>query len=223
MGKSNLVLWARVVLEKPDDYLILDTETTGITVNDVVIQLGIIDLRGNVVLDSLIKPHPSVNVGVEATRIHGINVDMLENAPLFGELYPKLKEIIVGKKVLIYNADFDLRLLKQTCLKEGLHLLDIDADCVMLKYSEYVGQWSGTHNDFKFQKLKGGNHTAIGDCRATHKVIKKMSKEMNQNDLYRVNSGSPTIVSNLTSQLQELERTEQKKSSNYRRWWEFWK
>jgi DNA polymerase-3 subunit epsilon len=46
----------------------------------------------------------------------------------------------------------------------------------MLAYSKYVGEWNDYRKDFKWQKLQGGDHSALGDCRATLEVIKKMAK-----------------------------------------------
>jgi DNA polymerase-3 subunit epsilon len=46
----------------------------------------------------------------------------------------------------------------------------------MLKYAEFVGEWNDYHGNYRYQKLPGGDHTAVGDCRATLKVIKKMAK-----------------------------------------------
>lgn len=45
----------------------------------------------------------------------------------------------------------------------------------MKVYSAFVGEWSDYHKSFKFQRLTGGDHTAIGDCKATLALLKKMS------------------------------------------------
>jgi len=47
--------WAREVLANKKDYVILDTETTGLGCAEIV-QIGIIDLDGKILLDSLVKP-----------------------------------------------------------------------------------------------------------------------------------------------------------------------
>ena len=54
--KDGAINIAREILKHKEDYVILDTETTGLGDSDVIIQISIIDLDGNVLMDSLIKP-----------------------------------------------------------------------------------------------------------------------------------------------------------------------
>ena len=54
--KNGVIDFAQDVLNNKNNYVILDTETTGLGDNDVIVQLGILDLNGNVLLDTLIKP-----------------------------------------------------------------------------------------------------------------------------------------------------------------------
>lgn len=67
--RQEVITWARRVVAE-GEALILDTETTGLEAHDEVIQLAIVDMRGNVVLQSLVRP--TVPVGTEARAIHGI-------------------------------------------------------------------------------------------------------------------------------------------------------
>jgi hypothetical protein len=67
--RQDGITWARRVVEE-GEALILDTETTGLEAHDEVIQLAIVDMRGNVILQSLVRP--TVPVGTEARTIHGI-------------------------------------------------------------------------------------------------------------------------------------------------------
>lgn len=36
----------------------------------------------------------------------------------------------------------------------------------MLRYAAYVGAWKGARHGYRWHKLGGGDHTALGDCRA---------------------------------------------------------
>src|SRR5207249_12089207 len=54
-ARQDVITWARQVVEESET-LILDTETTGLDDDDEVIQLAIIDMQGNVLLDTLAKP-----------------------------------------------------------------------------------------------------------------------------------------------------------------------
>lgn len=48
-------------------------------------------------------------------------------------------------------------------------------DCAMLRYAEWVGEWNNYHNSFCWQKLEGGDHSALGDCATTLAVLEKMA------------------------------------------------
>jgi DNA polymerase-3 subunit epsilon len=179
---NQMVIWARNVINNKGKYVILDTETTGLGKNDVIVQIGITDVNGNILLESLVKPSKRKRISKDATAIHGIHIKILENMPSFKDLYGDFIKIIKGKTVLIYNAEFDIRLLMQTVDQDGFSLKNFYAECVMKAYSVFIGEWSNHHNDFKFQKLRGGNHSAIGDCKATIQVIKEMADA----DLFQV-------------------------------------
>ena len=166
---------AQDILNNKFNYVIFDTETTGLGENDVIIQVGILDLEGNVLMNTLIKPTKRKRISAEATAIHGITMKMLLDAPTFKEIYPRFTEIIRNKTVLIYNAKFDTRLYWQTAAQDGFEEMSYNFLCVMLLNSVFVGEWSDYHGNFKYQQLPGGDHTAIGDCKATLELLKKMA------------------------------------------------
>jgi DNA polymerase-3 subunit epsilon len=45
----------------------------------------------------------------------------------------------------------------------------------MIKHAEWVGEWDDYHRSFRWQKLQGGDHSALGDCLATLEIIKKIA------------------------------------------------
>jgi DNA polymerase-3 subunit epsilon len=44
-------------------------------------------------------------------------------------------------------------------------------------YAQFVGDWNEYHGNYKWQRLPGGDHSALGDCRATLAVLKEMAAE----------------------------------------------
>ncbi|NJO78661.1 MAG: hypothetical protein HC827_09085 [Cyanobacteria bacterium RM1_2_2] len=42
-------------------------------------------------------------------------------------------------------------------------------------YSQWVGEWNELHGDYRWQKLPSGDHSALGDCRATLTIIQEMA------------------------------------------------
>ncbi|MDC1394928.1 3'-5' exonuclease [Bacteroidia bacterium] len=173
--RNNIILHSQRIVNNKDNYVILDTETTGLKKNDVILQLGLIDLDGNVLMDTLIKPSKRKRFSASATAIHGISMASVKNAPTFSELYPEIRRVIRDRELLIYNAPFDVRILEQTAEQDDIELESWNATCVMNLYNGYVGEWNSHYNSIKWQKLPSGDHSAIGDCLATLKILNKMA------------------------------------------------
>jgi len=180
--RQGVITWARQVVEE-SEALILDTETTGLEAHDEVIQLAIVDMQGNVLLQSLVRP--TIPVGTEARAIHGITNEVLAEAPYFSQLHDTIAGLLGNRSILAYHADFDRRLLAQTCAKYGLPPLAVAAwDCVMERYAHFWGERSapGQH---KPQSLSHactqqginihGHHEAVTDCLLTLALIKAMA------------------------------------------------
>ena len=45
----------------------------------------------------------------------------------------------------------------------------------MYLYNIYVGEWNYLYDNIKWQKLPGGDHSAIGDCKATLELLRKIA------------------------------------------------
>lgn len=166
--------WAYELLQK-DDWLILDTETTGLGDAEAC-EISLIDHKGRVILSTLVKPLS--RIPNDAISIHGITNEMVANAPTFPEIYPLLVRAIASKKVVIYNEGFDRRILSNCCQLNQLDDLWSNSTliCAMDWYSQWCGEWNDYHGNYRWQRLPGGDHTALGDCKATYRVIQKMAE-----------------------------------------------
>lgn len=134
-----------------------------------------IDIDGNVLLDENIRPTKKQNIPEKSKKIHGVTIDELMEGPTFAELKKRLKKAIGWKNIISYNANFDFELFKRTYRLAGGFFPLGDWECAMKEYAKFLGKWNDRHRDYKWQKLKGGNHTAIGDCLATLKIIYEMA------------------------------------------------
>jgi len=175
--RNDSVLWAKSILSNLDSYVILDTETTGLDNNDVIVQIGIIDLKGTILINSLIKPTKKKSIPSAATNVHGITMNMLDNAPSFKDILPDVERVFAGKTVLIYNDEYDTRIINQTCDQDGCKALRFKHDCIMKQYSKFIGEWNDYYGNYRFQRLPAGDHSAIGDCQSALKILKKLSAE----------------------------------------------
>ena len=133
--------------------------------------------EGNPLLNELVNPIAEINPGAEA--VHGISKAMLEGKPAITEISERLVAAVEGKKIVAYNVQFDWRLLQQSFrahASDAHNALATSWDCAMEAYARYYGEYNYRRGSFRWQRLTGGNHTALGDCLATLALIKRMAE-----------------------------------------------
>jgi len=89
--------------------LFLDTETTGLDNTAEALEIGLTDVA---VFETRLKP--TVAIGVQAAAVHGISEQALCGAPSWTDVARQLRHAIGDRPVIIFNARFDIRILKQT-------------------------------------------------------------------------------------------------------------
>lgn len=181
--------WARKLLEAKDarEWVIFDTETSDL--NDAeILQIGLLWPDGTTALDTLIKPsweglgpHGPKSIPRAAMNIHGITDAMVADAPTLEEILPAMAEVMHGRLTVVYNVAYDFETL-QGCLRRrwdrdraAAWMNSGDWKCAMHEYARWYGEWNGRHGSYRWQRLPGGDHSAIGDCRATLEVMKRMA------------------------------------------------
>lgn len=172
--RVRAVRWAGAQTEQ-DNWVMLDTETTDLEDAEVV-EIAIVDVQGTPVLNSLVRP--TIPIPEEAIAIHGITDEMVKDAPTFPDIYPQIVTTLVGKEVLIYNASFDISILRRCCELHKLPLLGLSerSHCLMEWYSEWYGDWSNYWKSYRYQPLCGG-HRALSDCQAALTFLKRMADD----------------------------------------------
>jgi len=141
---------ARSILQKNPVYL--DTETTGLNSTDELIEISINDSDGSPLVETLVKP--SRPIPAEATAIHGITNEEVSTARTWPAVWPQVRGALFGRLVVIYNQDFDLRLMAQSHprynlpWKERLNTFDL-----LKLYAEFRGEWDPRRRAYKYQSL----------------------------------------------------------------------
>lgn len=118
--------------------LFLDTKTAGVDESAEIIEIPVINNEGSPVYESLI--HPKVPITAKLTALHGINNEMVADAPHFWEVYNDLCSKIDGKLIIAYGADFDARMIRQTCKLYELNDVSCQWGCAMQMYQDHIGQ-----------------------------------------------------------------------------------
>jgi DNA polymerase III subunit epsilon len=136
--------YRRLAIQKAREYLavrpvFLDTETTGLAQNDEIIEICIIDHEGAVLVDTLVKPTRSIPL--EAVRVHGISDLMVADAPVWPDVWPVVDNALRGRYIGIYNADFDVKMMRQSHWRYSMPWEFSRARVfdVMKLYADYTG------------------------------------------------------------------------------------
>jgi DNA polymerase-3 subunit epsilon len=125
--------------------IVLDTETTGLDPADGhrVLEIGAVEivhqgLTGNV-FHVLINPER--DVPLEAVRVHGHSSDLLKDKPVFASVVDDFLAFIGDSKLVIHNAEFDMRFVNAELAKLGLAAIGMDrvVDTLTLARKKHPG------------------------------------------------------------------------------------
>jgi len=155
-------LKALLDIVRSGDYLVLDTETTGLDSTSEIVSIAIIASDGRPLLNTLC--HPTRPIPPEATNIHGITNEMVKNIlPFPSEL---VQAIVQDKHVIIYNANYDVTMLYRSTQWAGMPFVEwgnlAQWHCAMESFAEVFGEVNTKYGGYKWQKLSRGYWCAHG-------------------------------------------------------------
>lgn len=162
--------------------LILDTETTGMSGADEVIELALHTLDGKEVYCELYKTEVPINP--HAQKVHGIRRVDLIGKRAFVDCQEEILDTITGNIIIGWNINtFDKRMLTQTAVNNGADPMvgDYVADNY-LDLMEVMRDFTGTKMK-QSQALaqlgiedKATEHRAGGDCVNLAQIFIKLSE-----------------------------------------------
>ena len=158
-------------------YVVIDTETTGLTKDDEVIEIAVISSRGTVLMNTLVKPITSISE--DASKVHGITNEDLDGTPSWTDIAEEFRIVTEGNICVAYNANFDRRLITQTFRKSGLSIPRREWLCAMEAYREKYGLSFNTKLINAAKKMRvevNTSHRAFGDARTTLSLVHRMQK-----------------------------------------------
>ena len=130
-------------------YIILDTETTGLEVKQGhrVIEIGAVLLNDRKKSEEHFHTYlnPSRLIDEEATKVHGITNQDLEDKPSFDEIAEEFIQFVEGSTLVIHNAPFDLGFLNtelnmsSSSYPKLEEICDIE-DSLLIARNKYPGQ-----------------------------------------------------------------------------------
>ena len=158
--------------------IVLDTETTGISVKDGhrIVEIGCIEL------DNLIPTknkfhcylNPERKVSEEAFKIHGYDDNFLSNQKKFNEIGEEFLKFIKDKRLIIHNAEFDLLHINNELKLLGKNNIDNEViDTLTLARNKFPGSQVSLDalcKRFRIDNSRRVKHTALIDCDLLSKV-----------------------------------------------------
>jgi DNA polymerase III subunit epsilon len=188
LHRQGAAMWADDVLDPTADVVILDLETTGVSSDDEILSIAIINNTGETLLESYVKP-ANIARAAATESIHGITADLLEHASSFDDIYMDIQAALLGRVCVVWNADFDIPLLQKTCVRAGLPpIVPLGTACAMKMFAEWHGEWNAKHQHYTSKSLvfaaqcfdldTSHAHDALADCRLTLGVIRGMAKDL---------------------------------------------
>lgn len=166
-----------------DNVVVLDTETTGLEPGkDEVLSIAIVDIDGNELFHSLIRPLERKR-WPKATEIHGITWQDVKDKPTIYDVGDEVAEILENASLIVgYNVEFDMDMLTEN----GLPSINTECYDLMNEYAQAYGRWSDRKGDYLWCKLEQcarrykhefAAHNALEDARATAYCYKKFRDE----------------------------------------------
>jgi DNA polymerase-3 subunit epsilon len=180
---NPLAIYTRQLIA--DGALILDTETTGLTAEDEIVEIAIVNCAGDLLYNQMVKP--SQPIPPEVTAIHGITDGEVENCPTWPDVWPLVKDWISGRTVIAYNAVFDRDMLSNSCGKypeqiEGAYLAPIG---LKTRWVDLMTLWMthiGTSRRMSLARacdhagIEPGKHRAWSDAEAARQLLIYLSE-----------------------------------------------
>lgn len=174
------------------DPVVIDTETTGLDSTAEILEISIIDWEGNILVNTLVKPvGPICPI---SSKIHGITYDDVKDAPTWAEVLPVVQQALTGKLGVIYNLDFDIRMMFQSCAPWNItpeqNFGAVGFFCAMKEYSHWVQSYDNMRKGNRWIKLEkaaqregivieGQSHRALSDCFTTLNVVRSVMHKIN--------------------------------------------
>ncbi len=159
--------------------VILDTETTGLSIKDKhkIVEIGCIELNNQIPTDNFfheyLNPHRAISD--EAFKVHGYTPEFLSDKKTFSEISENFLNFIKGKKLIIHNASFDLSFLNYELKLINKELIDIKnvVDTLEIARSKYPGSPNSLDalcKRYNIDNSKRTTHSALVDCNLLKEV-----------------------------------------------------
>lgn len=167
-----------------DDYVVFDTETTGLkNETDKIIEIGAIKYRNNECIGKIdLLINPEMDIPEIITSITGINNEMVRNEKTIEESLPVFMDFIEDLPVICHNTEFDIGFINANLKKLGLQPMENKSiDTVVLARTYIPKAYNYKLETLKnYFKLSFGSHRSVDDCETTNYIYQECKKRAQQ-------------------------------------------
>ena len=159
--------------------VVLDTETTGLSVRDGhrIVEIGCVELENLVPTKNQFHCYlnPERKVSERALEVHGYTDEFLSTQKKFSDVVDEFLSFIENKKLIIHNAVFDLSHLNNELKLLGKKEINNDnvVDTLVLARDKFPGSpisLDALCKRYRIDNSKRTHHSAIIDCELLSKV-----------------------------------------------------
>jgi len=184
--------------------IVLDTETTGISVKDGhrIVEIGCIELENLIPTKNKFHCYlnPERKVSEKALRVHGYSDEFLSSQKKFNEIGDQFLEFIKDKRLIIHNAEFDLAHLNNELKLFGKKKIDNEIIDTMLtardKFPGSPASLDALCKRFRIDNSKRTQHTALIDCDLLAKVYINLTDQKEPTLDFQSNNQEQIITKN---------------------------
>ena len=171
-----------------DEYIVYDTETTGLNVKEAeILSIGAVKIKNNKILTSQtfeIYLKNAKEISTKSIEIHGIRPCDLENAKDSEEAIKAFLHFIGSRTLIGYFLEFDVAMInKYTKDLLGITLPNKMLEVSEIYYDKHIGAIPQGNVDLRFDTIlkkhnvpNMGVHNAVNDAIMTAMIYLKLTK-----------------------------------------------
>ena len=205
--------------------IILDTETTGLSVKDGhrVVEIGCVELENLVPTQKKFHCYlnPERKVSEAAFKVHGFSDLFLLKQKKFKEVANDFLEFIDGKKLVIHNAEFDLSHLNHELELLGKKKITNEiVDTLVLARNKFPGSsisLDALCRRYRIDNSKRVQHTALIDCELLTKVYINLLDQKEPTLNFQSQNEKLDKINNNTSYFKKIIRPTNEELENHKK------
>lgn len=173
--------------------IILDTETTGLTNQDRIVEISMIEMTEGIKTGRRFHRfiNPEVNITKKAIEIHRITNEKVQGCPLFSELAEDIIKFIGDASIIAHNSNFDRRMLNNELERCGWEKYDKSRFIDTLEIAKYLFPGQKNNQDalcerFNIQnsiRSETGIHSAAEDTALLYLIYQEFLKMLSEKKL----------------------------------------